>query len=87
MFQWEEPISDVFNDNVARTMSQIFKTLNIHESKTEVTPPTVIDVCKKSRASFPLGFGHAVNYIGYKTVLVGYVEPNVYENYRVFDNL
>jgi len=34
-------------------------------------PPTVINVRPNSRASFPLGFGHATHYIGPRVALIG----------------
>uniref|UniRef100_A0A915L8X5 Ubiquinone biosynthesis monooxygenase COQ6 n=1 Tax=Romanomermis culicivorax TaxID=13658 RepID=A0A915L8X5_ROMCU len=45
--------------------------INLGISKVEQLPPTVLDVDPKSRAAFPLGFGHSTNYIAPRAVLIG----------------
>ncbi|XP_065218588.1 ubiquinone biosynthesis monooxygenase COQ6, mitochondrial isoform X2 [Planococcus citri] len=68
---WEEPVTDKLNENVTQAVSSLLKKMNIDEKRQELTPPTIVDVVEGSRASFPLGFGHAVSYISRNVALVG----------------
>jgi len=45
--------------------------VNNQNKRIKSTLPIVIDVIKDSRASFPLGFGHACKYVGQRVALVG----------------
>jgi len=44
---------------------------NNPNKKIKSSPPVIIDLIKDSRASFPLGFGHACRYVGQRVALVG----------------
>ncbi|XP_060878425.1 ubiquinone biosynthesis monooxygenase COQ6, mitochondrial isoform X1 [Metopolophium dirhodum] len=44
---------------------------NKQNKKIKSIPPIVVGVIKDSRASFPLGFGHACQYVGQRVALVG----------------
>jgi len=44
---------------------------NKQNKKVKSIPPIVVGVIKDSRASFPLGFGHACQYVGQRVALVG----------------
>ncbi len=69
--QWEKPVTDPFAANVTNVVTQALKTLKIPEKRKEVVPPMITDVVKSSRASFPVGFGHAVSYVAPRVALVG----------------
>ncbi|KAL5239980.1 hypothetical protein ACI65C_007390 [Semiaphis heraclei] len=64
-------------DDAAHLMSKILNKFcqsnheNNQNKKIKSIPPIVIDVIKDSRASFPLGFGHACQYVGQRVALVG----------------
>lgn len=46
-------------------------SVGLSQSTSKVTPPRVVAVCPQTRASYPLGMGHAVNYVVPRTALVG----------------
>lgn len=46
-------------------------SVGLRQSVSKVTPPKVIAVNPQTRASYPLGMGHAVNYVVPRTALVG----------------
>ena len=48
------------------------------ESNVRQLPPSVIEV-EGSRGAFPLGIGHAVDYVSHRAVLIGYF-------YKLFQN-
>jgi len=37
-------------------------------------PPSIEEVVEKSRACFPLGFGHSTYYVSRRTAIIGLVE-------------
>ncbi|XP_025193787.1 ubiquinone biosynthesis monooxygenase COQ6, mitochondrial [Melanaphis sacchari] len=57
-------------DDAAHLVSKVLNKNN-QNRKIKSTPPVVIDIIKGSRASFPLGFGHACRYVGQRVALVG----------------
>lgn len=63
-------------DDVAQIVSKILNKCcqsdkNDLQNTVRTVPPTVTGVTKGSRASFPLGFGHASKYVGPRVALVG----------------
>lgn len=60
-------------NSVANAVDSLLNSLNVITQKEGVVPPTVSDIVDGSRASFPVGFGHAVCYVAPKVALLGYV--------------
>ncbi|XP_060834424.1 ubiquinone biosynthesis monooxygenase COQ6, mitochondrial [Rhopalosiphum padi] len=64
-------------DDAARIVSKVLNKCyqsndeNNPNKKIKSSPPVIIDLIKDSRASFPLGFGHACRYVGQRVALVG----------------
>lgn len=63
-------------ENISERVSQIFKVcavnlLQAEESNVRQLPPSVVDV-EGNRGAFPLGIGHAVDYVSHRAVLIGY---------------
>lgn len=53
-------------------MDEFLKFLKLPSNAVRQLPPTIAECEPKSRAAFPLGFGHASNYITKGVALVGY---------------
>jgi Ubiquinone biosynthesis hydroxylase, UbiH/UbiF/VisC/COQ6 family len=49
----------------------VLEFFNLSTGNEQVVPPRVMSVEEKSRAAFPLGFGHSVRYIGPGCALLG----------------
>ncbi|CAH0551225.1 unnamed protein product [Brassicogethes aeneus] len=58
-------------DQVTQGVSNFLKFFNCPSDLMRQLPPKICGVEEKSRAAFPLGFGHATNYIGKGVALVG----------------
>lgn len=58
---------------VSTVLNKCFKPNenNNQPSSTKYTLPIVTGVSQGSKASFPLGFGHACQYVGQRVALVG----------------
>ncbi|XP_022902305.2 ubiquinone biosynthesis monooxygenase COQ6, mitochondrial [Onthophagus taurus] len=54
-----------------KILDTFFKLINLPPNCMRQLPPSVCDVVEGSRAAFPLGFGHAANYVGKNVALVG----------------
>ncbi|XP_021945938.1 ubiquinone biosynthesis monooxygenase COQ6, mitochondrial isoform X2 [Folsomia candida] len=50
---------------------EILSTFNLRNSGPKIYPPSIMDVVEKSRAAFPLGFGHSSFYVSRRTALIG----------------
>ncbi|KAF6216892.1 hypothetical protein GE061_001242 [Apolygus lucorum] len=70
-----DAVNDAFNskpvqDDSVMSVTNIFRTV-LEPSKLRLEMPHVCEVVEKSRASFPLGFGHATNYVKPNIALIG----------------
>lgn len=68
----------ILADNVIQLVSTVTNKFcssnNINDQQNvKSVPPIVTGVTQGSRASFPLGFGHACQYVGQRIALVGLV--------------
>lgn len=59
------------NSMVEFAMGAVRTILNTHSPAVRQLPPQIIGLYGKSRAGFPLGFGHASSYAGRGVVLIG----------------
>lgn len=59
------------NSAVEFAMGAIRTILNSHSPAVRQLPPQINGLYGKSRAGFPLGFGHASSYVGRGVVLIG----------------
>ena len=60
--------SNAFVNNVMKTFEGI---LSLNKNKIQQLPPKVVKLQEKSRAAFPLGFGHASSYVSGGATLIG----------------
>jgi ubiquinone biosynthesis monooxygenase Coq6 len=60
--------SNAFVANVMRTVEEV---LALNKNKIQQLPPKVVKLQDKSRAAFPLGFGHASSYVCGGAALIG----------------
>lgn len=67
-------MQDLLVTSVSKAISSVLETLNFTENKCEVMPPSITDIVTNSRATFPVGFGHAACYVNHRVALVGYVK-------------
>ncbi|XP_072392460.1 ubiquinone biosynthesis monooxygenase COQ6, mitochondrial-like [Diabrotica undecimpunctata] len=58
-------------DQAVRSFDTLLRAANCPADVHRTYPPKVSSIEEGSRAAFPLGFGHATNYIGKGVVLVG----------------
>lgn len=68
----------ILADNVIQLVSTVtnkfcFSNNINNQQNVKSVPPIVTSVTQGSRASFPLGFGHACQYVGQRIALVGLV--------------
>lgn len=67
---WEPPIQNEIVTNATKFLENILGRSSNCPRAIEFVPKC-IEVEEKSRASFPIVFGHATNYIGFGTALIG----------------
>lgn len=59
------------NSMVELAMGAVRTILNSNSHAVRQLPPQITGLYEKSRAGFPLGFGHASSYVGRGVVLIG----------------
>lgn len=52
-------------------MGTVRSILNSNSDNLRQYPPQIVGLYEKSRAGFPLGFGHASSYVGRGVALIG----------------
>lgn len=80
----EEEFTDSLNDAIWRVhpqsdivrkgmdaFQQLLSTLSLNTGVTRQLPPSISGIVAGTRASFPLGYGHAVDYVKPGVALVG----------------
>lgn len=72
---WDNSDKNPAVENISERVSQIFRVFAVNslqgdESNVRQLPPSVIEV-EGSRGAFPLGIGHAVDYVSHRAVLIG----------------
>ncbi|XP_019880267.2 ubiquinone biosynthesis monooxygenase COQ6, mitochondrial [Aethina tumida] len=68
---WKSFKTNSIVEQVTHGFSNFWRALNCPSDIMRQLPPKICGCQEKSRAAFPLGFGHASNYIGKGVVLVG----------------
>ncbi|XP_044745342.1 ubiquinone biosynthesis monooxygenase COQ6, mitochondrial [Coccinella septempunctata] len=68
---YNSPKSNVIVEKSSRVFDQLLHALNCPSTKDSQLPPKIARCQERSRASFPLGFGHATNYVQKGVALVG----------------
>lgn len=67
----------ILTDGAVRMVSTVLNKFYQSNDKNELhrlvksIPPIVTEVTEGSRGSFPLGFGHACQYVGQRVALIG----------------
>lgn len=74
--QWSNQDKNRMAQNVTERFFQLLKVCRINsreenETDTFQLPPSVVGI-EGHQAAFPLSFGHSVNYVSHKAVLIGY---------------
>jgi hypothetical protein len=75
--QWNNDDRNPMVQNVSERIFQMLKVCRVNSlegnaSDIRQLPPSVVEI-KGRQAAFPLGLGHAVDYISNKAALIGYV--------------
>lgn len=70
MKQWKQYPRDQLTDSALQAFSSIFGNLTSLQNRGPL-PPGIKGVYEKSRALFPLGFGHTSTYATTGAVLIG----------------
>ena len=68
--QWQEHKKS----ELVKTASGVLSSLHLGGKGPRVMPPSIEEVVEKSRACFPLGFGHSTYYVSRRTAIIGLVE-------------
>ncbi|KAL3285557.1 hypothetical protein HHI36_000087 [Cryptolaemus montrouzieri] len=68
---WRTSGKNFIVEESTKAFDQFMKVLNLSSTKERQLPPKIIRCKENSRASFPLGFGHATNYVMKGAALVG----------------
>ncbi|KAJ8925743.1 hypothetical protein NQ315_009591 [Exocentrus adspersus] len=68
---WKNYGRSLVVDQATKTFDTLLRLMNCPSDTVRQFPPKIAKIEEGSRAAFPLGFGHAVNYIGKGVVLVG----------------
>lgn len=79
-FQCQKFPRNLLVDNAVKAVDSL---VGRYSNTVRQLPPRIKGVYHKSRAGFPLGFGHASSYVGRGVALIGYIVSNLYANYRL----
>jgi hypothetical protein len=76
ILQWNNEFRNLGVHNVSERIFQMLKIFRINSTEenandTRQLPPSVVEI-QGRQAAFPLSFGHSVDYISNKAVLIGY---------------
>lgn len=74
LFQWSSGERNSAVDVPLKVLDNVLRSLKCTSDAVRQYPAKIIGCEENSRAVFPLGFGHATNYIGHGVALVGYFE-------------
>lgn len=73
--QWKQYPKDQFIDSTMKAISSIVGNFSTIQNRGPL-PPGIKSVYEKSRALFPLGFGHTSTYVSTGVALIGYTPNN-----------
>lgn len=73
-FQWKVHQTPYITQEATKIVDNVLKLFNVPSNAVRQLPPSVKKVEEGSRAAFPLGFGHATQYVAKGVALVGYSE-------------
>lgn len=68
---WIEKDAHPIVKNVSSSVDKLLNTLFPNSGSVLQLPPSILSVDEGSRATFPLGLGHATKYVGHQVALIG----------------
>lgn len=69
--QWKNYEKNDIVSSLTKNLNSLLENLNLASNAVRQLPPSIKSIEPNSRAAFPLGFGHATDYIAKGVALVG----------------
>ncbi|KAG8192275.1 hypothetical protein JTE90_002101 [Oedothorax gibbosus] len=68
---WDDESKNTFVESAISNLRSLLSNLSAEQSSVRQLPPSILSIEEKSRAAFPLGLGHATEYVSKGVALIG----------------